>query len=180
MAATSPPPLVEKVVDSQSSSALAPEQARKKSWFRANHHSRNMLDGASTVEVKRVIVKDFHNKEVVKDSVPLWEDFLTGKFLDAAPHVAKVHVIVNKIWTLGDKSIRIDAFPVKETTIKFRIRDSSVRARILRRGMWNIADIQILVSEWWKRLSQRWSQYRCGLFSKTYHTSCFPNQVLAL
>lgn len=35
--------------------------------------------------------------EVIDDSTPLWEDFLVGKFLSTAPHVAKVHVIVNKL-----------------------------------------------------------------------------------
>lgn len=34
--------------------------------------------------------------EIFSDALPLWEDFLVGKFLDEAPHVAKVHVIVNK------------------------------------------------------------------------------------
>lgn len=41
-------------------------------------------------------------EEVFEDPSPLWEDFLIGKFLDTALHVAKIHVIVNKIWALGD------------------------------------------------------------------------------
>lgn len=32
--------------------------------------------------------------------------------------------------------------------IKFRVRDKSVRDRIIRRRMWNIADIPMVVSRW--------------------------------
>lgn len=53
-----------------------------------------------------------------------------------APHVAKIHVIVlNKIWLLGDKSIRIDVFAVNKTTVKFIIKDKATRLRVLRKGM---------------------------------------------
>lgn len=86
--------------------------------------------------------------DVIEESVPLWEDFLIGKFVSTAPHVAKVHVIVNKIWPHGDKSVKVDAFEVNTTTIKFRIRDSSACARVLKRGMWNIANIPMFVSKW--------------------------------
>lgn len=57
--------------------------------------------------------------------------------MDTAPHVAKIHAIVNKIWSLGNHAIRIEVFEVDKTTVKFRIKDASTRARILRRGMWN-------------------------------------------
>ena len=86
--------------------------------------------------------------EILEGATPLWEDLIIGRFPSTAPHVAKVHVIVNKIWPLGDKTVKIDAYEVNANTIKFRIRDSSVRARVLRRGMWNIADMPMLVSKW--------------------------------
>lgn len=86
--------------------------------------------------------------DVLQEAPPLWEDFLIGNFLDKAPHIAKVHVIVNKIWTYGNQSIKVDAFVVNENTIKFRIRDTSIRARVIRRGMWNIADVPMIVSKW--------------------------------
>ena len=85
--------------------------------------------------------------EIFEDSVPLWEDLIIGRFPQVSPHIAKVHVIVNKIWPLGDKSVKIDAHVVDAKTIKFRIRDSSVRVRVLRRGMWNIADMPMIVSK---------------------------------
>ncbi|XP_022543140.2 uncharacterized protein LOC111198630 [Brassica napus] len=85
---------------------------------------------------------------VIQDTVPLWDDLVEGKFMDTAPHVAKIHAIVNKIWPLGNQAIRIEVFEVDKTTVKFRIRDANTRARILRRGMWNIANIPMIVSKW--------------------------------
>lgn len=98
-----------------------------------------IVDGDSIVQVP---------DEIFEDAAPLWDDLIIGRFPSTAPHVAKVHVIVNKIWSLGDKSIKIDAFAASENTIKFRIRDSSVRAMVLRRGMWNIVDRLMIVSKW--------------------------------
>lgn len=62
--------------------------------------------------------------------------------------MAKIHVIANKIWPLGDKTVKVDVFEVNEKTVRFRIKDSMVRSRILRRGMWNIADVPMVVSKW--------------------------------
>ena len=44
---------------------------------------------------------------VITDSTPLWDDFVVGKFLDLAPHVAKVHMVLNKIWRYGDLSTKV-------------------------------------------------------------------------
>ncbi|KAL1188185.1 hypothetical protein V5N11_003214 [Cardamine amara subsp. amara] len=91
-----------------------------------------------------IIVPD----EILTDSPPLWEHLIIGKFPESAPHIAKIHVIVNKIWTYGNKSVKIDAYVVNSTTIKFRIRDRVIRERVLRRGMWNIADKPMIVSNY--------------------------------
>lgn len=69
--------------------------------------------------------------DVISESVPLWDELLEGRFLDKAPHVARIHFIVNKIWPLGDKSIRIDVYK-----------------RVLKREMWNIANIPLVLSKW--------------------------------
>lgn len=88
-------------------------------------------------------------KDVFAGAKPLWEDFLIGKFLNTkAPHVGKIHMIVNKIWRLGDRSSLIDVFEVNQSTVKFRIRNEGMRQRILNRGMWNITDIPMIVSKW--------------------------------
>lgn len=78
----------------------------------------------------------------------MWEDFLVGKFLDNAPHIAKIHAIVNKIWAMGDKVQMIDVFEVNPTTMKFWIGNPIVRNRITRRGMWNLAGIPVVMTKW--------------------------------
>lgn len=87
-------------------------------------------------------------KEITKDVAPLWKDFLIGKFLDDAPHIAKIHAIVNKIWALNDKKQMIDVFEVNSTSMKFRVPNQADRNRILRRGMWNLAGIPVVVTKW--------------------------------
>ncbi|XP_024004922.1 uncharacterized protein LOC112082061 [Eutrema salsugineum] len=98
-----------------------------------------------------VEVEDINRVETihVPDSVfentpPLWEDCIVGKFVSKAPHVAMVHMTVNKIWTIGNKSIKVDVFVVDDTTIKFKIPDASIRAR----GMWSIKNTPMIVSKW--------------------------------
>lgn len=128
--------------------AVTQEQTTKSSWsvivqnrsvLRKHDPNFSEMDGSPVVDIP---------DDIIKDSTPLWEDFIIGKFLSTVPHVGKVHVIVNKIWPLGDKSVKIDTFVVNEFTIKFRIRDRPTRSRVLHRHMWNIAGIPMYVSKW--------------------------------
>ncbi|KAL1199586.1 hypothetical protein V5N11_019528 [Cardamine amara subsp. amara] len=86
--------------------------------------------------------------EIFKDTFPLWEDFFIGRFLATNPHVAKIHAIVNKIWAMGDRSQMIEVFEVNSTTMKFQISNPEIRNRVLRRGLWNLADIPLVMSKW--------------------------------
>jgi len=114
--------------------------AARKHTFTQQKFVSEEVDGQATVVVP---------KEVFLGAKPLWEDFLIGHFLNAkAPHVGKIHMIVNKIWRLGDKSNLIDVYAVNDSTIKFRIRNEAMRRRALNRGMWNIMDLPMVVSKW--------------------------------
>lgn len=86
--------------------------------------------------------------EILDNSTPLWDDFVVGKFLDLAPHVAKVHMVLNKIWCYGDPSVKVEVFEVNATTMRFKVSSSKAREKILRRGMWNIVGIPMIVSKW--------------------------------
>ena len=115
-------------------------QAAQKRVFSQQKFVVSEVDGC-----EKVIVP----KEVFIGAKPIWEDFVIGKFLNAkSPHVGKIHMIVNKIWRLGDRSSLIDVFEVNESTVKFCIRNEGMRHRILNRGMWNIMDIPMIVSKW--------------------------------
>lgn len=72
-------------------------EEKPKSWVLAAKDKKSLMkyevevsmkDGKHTVAIPN---------EVLVDSMPLWEDFVVGKFLDLAPHLAKVHMMVNKI-----------------------------------------------------------------------------------
>lgn len=73
--------------------------------------------------------------EVLENPTPLWEDFVVGKFLDLAPHVAKVHMVLNRIWKYGDPSTRVEVYEVNPTTMRFKVSSLKAREKILRRGM---------------------------------------------
>ncbi|KAF8090070.1 hypothetical protein N665_0489s0010 [Sinapis alba] len=120
----------------------------KGSWVGAVQGQKVLKKYDVEVTMKDGIGSEIVPEEITKDVEPLWDDFLIGKFLDNAPHVAKIHAIVNKIWALNDKAQMIDVFEVNTTTMKFRIMNSSVRNRILRRGMWNMAGIPVVMTKW--------------------------------
>ena len=145
MAAAPPAEVPPMVIDGKASQSSLPG---KKSWVQAaqnkqvlvNHEVKvQVVDGTSMVEIL---------EDLLVDSVPLWDDLLEGRFLEPAPHVAKIHIIVNKIWPLGNNNIKVDVFAVNETTVKFRIRDEQTRRRVLKSRMWNIAGIPMILSKW--------------------------------
>lgn len=82
----------------------------KGDWVRA---VKGEHKGLTRYEVN-VVMKDGVGSilvpDEVKDAAPLWEEFIMGKFLDKAPHIAKVHAIVNKIWGLGDKKEMVEVY----------------------------------------------------------------------
>lgn len=85
--------------------------------------------------------------QVIEDAIPLWDDLIVGRFLAPAPHIGRVHIIVNKIWSLGDRNIKIDAYVMNETMVKFRIKDKATRERVLKREMWSVANIPMVVTK---------------------------------
>lgn len=95
-------------------------------------------DGKQSIEVPT---------EIIEKGSPLWEDFVIASFLETAPHVAKVHVILNKIWAFGDRSQKLDVYEVDSTTMRVRIPNKLVRERVVRRWMWNIAGVPMVVSK---------------------------------
>ncbi|KAL0694585.1 hypothetical protein Bca4012_061765 [Brassica carinata] len=122
-------------------------EGKKASWVQVAQNGGSLSEHVLTVGIVdgKEIVEVPDN--VIQDSVPLWDDLLEGKFLSIA-HIAKIHAIVNKIWPLGNESIRIEVFEVDSITVKFRIKDKNTRNRIVKRGMWNICNIPMVVTKW--------------------------------
>ena len=120
----------------------------KGNWVRAVQGEQKGLKKYEVNVVMKDGVGSIMVPDEVKDASPLWDEFLMGKFLDKAPHIAKVHAIVNKIWGLGDKTQMVEVYIINSNTMKFRVPNSSTRKHILRRGMWNLAGIPVVMSNW--------------------------------
>ncbi|XP_013739516.1 uncharacterized protein LOC106442368 [Brassica napus] len=86
--------------------------------------------------------------DIFSDSTPLWEEFVVGKFLDIAPHIAKVHMVVNKIWSYGDTASKVEVYDVDARTMRFKVSNSKAREKVIKRGMWNIAGVPMVVKKW--------------------------------
>lgn len=82
-----PPPQIDQVKETWASKAQ-----KKKSL------TKYEIDVTESEGKKAVVVPS----EVIEKANPLWEDFVIARFLETAPHIAKVHMIVNKIWAFGD------------------------------------------------------------------------------
>ena len=44
--------------------------------------------------------------------------------------------------------MKIDVYVVNNNTVRFRIKDERTRARVLRRGMWNLCGVPVVLSKW--------------------------------
>ncbi|KAG2295456.1 hypothetical protein Bca52824_042125 [Brassica carinata] len=87
-------------------------------------------------------------EELLSDSKPLWSAYIVGHFMGNAPHIGKVHAIVNRIWSFPDKPAKIDAQFISPRTVLFCIDNPQLKERVLKRIFWHIADIPIVVREW--------------------------------
>lgn len=102
------------------------------------------------VEVKsvegkqKVVIPD----NILSDATPLWEDFVIGNLLDIAPHIAKVYMVVNKIWNYEDPTSKVEVYDVNATTMRFKSKSQKVREKIINRGMWNISGVSMIVKKW--------------------------------
>lgn len=80
---------------------MVPVEGNKKGWWVNTVNNQQPLI-KHDLQVSEVDGVDCSSCSGRGSDEPLWKDFLVGRFLSAAPHVAKIHVIVNKVWPLGD------------------------------------------------------------------------------
>ncbi|WZZ27815.1 hypothetical protein YC2023_011216 [Brassica napus] len=124
------------------------------SWVSVAQDKRSLKKYDVEIQTKDGLHKVEIPDDVLTSETPLWEDFVVGKFLDLVPHVAKVHMVLNKIWKYGETSAKIDVYDVNATTMRFRVPSSKAREKILRRGMWNIAGVPMVVTKWTPRTEE--------------------------
>ena len=111
--------------------------AQKKQVLKKYEFEISVSEGRKSVEVP---------SEIIEKANPLWEDFVIARFLETAPHVAKVYMIINKIWAFGEKNQKLDVYEMDATTMRFRVTNEKIRNKVVRRGMWNIAGVPMVVS----------------------------------
>lgn len=87
-------------------------------------------------------------EEILTDPNPLWRCYVVGYFIGDAPHVGSIHATVNRLWSSPKMGSKIDVQFLDKTTILFRIENPQMRARVLQRRYWHIADIPLVVNEW--------------------------------
>ncbi|KAL0669336.1 hypothetical protein Bca4012_032040 [Brassica carinata] len=137
-------------MDSAAPPGLHVSPTREKGETEARDEGSTVGKSDTFAEVKKTVPND-----VLTTSTPLWEDFVVGKFLDITPHVAKVHMVLNKIWKYGDSSTKVDVYEVNTTTMRFRVTNlkarEKAREKILKRSMWNIAGVPMIVTKWTPR-----------------------------
>uniref|UniRef100_A0A0D3BM65 DUF4283 domain-containing protein n=1 Tax=Brassica oleracea var. oleracea TaxID=109376 RepID=A0A0D3BM65_BRAOL len=73
-------------------------------------HVDDLQGGVASVDLPEALLSN---------SKPLWSAYIVGHFMGDAPHISKVHAIVNKIWSFLDRPTKIDAqFIIREWSPK--------------------------------------------------------------
>lgn len=109
----------------QSGKAIVGNEGSGETSFEKYDVDVSVSEGKHTVEVP---------SEIIEKANPLWEDFVIARFLETTPHIAKVHMILNKIWTFGDKSQKLEVYEVDAITMRIRITSAMVREKVVKRG----------------------------------------------
>ncbi|VVB04667.1 unnamed protein product [Arabis nemorensis] len=91
--------------------------------------------------------QDGHTGRIVEEFPASVEELYCRVFHRGCTSHRKVHATVNRLWS-SDKSSRIDAQFVNPKTVLFRVEDSHMRQRILKRHFWHIGEVPLVVQEW--------------------------------
>lgn len=108
----------------------------------------SVSDFQSNVDVVNGVAKLTIPAEVVENSVPLWKNFVVGHFMGDAPHVGSIHATVNRIWTVTERTSKIDVQFLTKSSVLFRIDNSRIHEHVLQRRYWHIANVPLVVSDW--------------------------------
>lgn len=108
----------------------------------------SITDFQPDFDVENGVAKVLIPQEVIGKSEPLWKCYAVGVFMGDAPHVGSIHATVNRIWTVTDRSSKIDVQFLNKTMVLFRIENSRIREHVLQRRYWHIANVPLVLSEW--------------------------------
>ena len=72
---------------------------------------------------------------------------MVGYFTGDAPHVGSIHTTVNRLWSSPKMGSKIDVQFLEKNTVLFWIENPQMRARVIQRRYWHIADIPLVVNK---------------------------------
>ncbi|CAE5980360.1 unnamed protein product [Arabidopsis arenosa] len=132
------------VIMSQSASP-----SHKDSWVSmVQGNAKSIENFQPDFEVVNGVAKVKIPEEVMGDSNPLWKCFVVGYFMGEAPYVGSIHATVNRIWTVLEKSTKIDVQFINKTTVLIRIESDRIHEHVLKRKYWHIANVPLVIREW--------------------------------
>nr|VDD28726.1 unnamed protein product [Brassica oleracea] len=63
-------------------------------------------------------------------------------------------MVLNKIWKYGEVAAKVEVYEVNATTMRFRVPNPKAREKILRKGMWSIGGVPMVVTKWTPRAEE--------------------------
>lgn len=126
----------------------------QENWVSKTKNMKSIAEFQPGFEVVNGVAKVQIPVEVVDESVPLWKCFVVGYFMGDARHVGTIHSTVNRIWTVTEKSVRIDVQFINKSTLLFRVDSPRIREHVLKRRYWHIANVPLVLGEWTPETAQ--------------------------
>lgn len=133
--------------DSTRDSQLLPEadaEGKERSPWAKTPPTEPPPPSAPVDGVVEIIIPD----EILADPNTLWQCYVVGYFIGDAPHIGSIHATVNRLWSSPKMGNKIDVQFLKKNTVLFRIENPHMRARVIQRQYWHIANVPLVVNEW--------------------------------
>lgn len=131
------------VTGSEGTEAMAQLVERSSPWTKkqsggvAPEASIEIANGVASMEIP---------EEIFDEAELLWKSYVVGYFIGDAPHVGLIHATIKRIWASPKGGSKIDVQFIEKNTVLFRIDNSQMRARVIQRKYWHIADIPLVVN----------------------------------
>ena len=129
----------------QGDSGSAPALAKSSPWAKKQQDG---VQAEAFIDIVNGVASMAIPDAIFDESELLWKSYVVGYFIGDAPHVGSIHATVNRIWAAPKGGTRIDVQFIEKNTVLFRIENSQMRARVIQRKYWHIADIPLVVNVW--------------------------------
>lgn len=129
----------------QGDSGSVPAPTRSSPWVK---RQQDGVEAEASIDIVNGVASMAIPDAIFDEAELLWKSYVVGYFIGDAPHVGSIHATVNRIWAAPKGGTRIDVQFIEKNTVLFRIENSQMRARVIQRKYWHIADIPLVVNVW--------------------------------